>query len=655
MARQYTGKRSSQLTDFIIEKWGGLNTSTKDIKLLQIGQSPDSLNWITGPDGDHIELRRGSALLHSTRQTGVGAITGLGVGYKFDQTQIPFYSYGRKVFYYDSTVGDSVEVGTDMLPTAASGEDIIMRPYQNIAGSFMYITSPNSSIYKIPVANPGSSVDLLSTTYRFGVMNITQGRMIGGQRNGTSSNNADKTGFYESYIDKSLVSSYTQTTGESYGTGDGTTKTFTHTVTNIGAKKTSFYAQVTDGVETFTDNRNGVMSGSLGGTGTINYATGATSVTFNTAPANLAAITCSYYIEDATSQGIADFSFSATRTTGQGNVLRQDDGGGNMMSMFPFQNVIYCLHQFKTWQVTNTIDDTKVSNDPYRDHAGVPYPRASFSMEDGILYLDNTNPAVPRLRILRIQESSPNTTIVPESVSDELDLSVNDFTSAIVFYWGDFQILACRNIRNGVADTFNGTMYVRQRPRYASNGIISGGYWSKLDYPVTSLAEYLGTLISGDSQSNNVYTLFSGFDDDGSAISNYWTSGSMNLGIDGVKKANRMVLEGLIQKTQKVDVYVSYDSGPFTKVFTLDGSGNYVDLGNQTTVGSYTVGSKIVGGGGGTVFANSFRVDFPITSDRFEYMRIKLQATDVGYVQFDRVTIKDLRYKGRHLLPTQTI
>ena len=40
----------------------------------------------------------------------------------------------------------------------------------------------------------------------------------------------------------------------------------------VSGKKTCMYPSVTDGTETFTDDRNGLMIGSLGGTGTINYA-----------------------------------------------------------------------------------------------------------------------------------------------------------------------------------------------------------------------------------------------------------------------------------------------------------------------------------------------------------------------------------------------
>jgi hypothetical protein len=59
------------------------------------------------------------------------------------------------------------------------------------------------------------------------------------------------------------------------------------------ARPGTFWA--TDGVETFTDNGVGGIIGSAGGTGTINYASGAVSVTPNADPGNGTALTVNYY------------------------------------------------------------------------------------------------------------------------------------------------------------------------------------------------------------------------------------------------------------------------------------------------------------------------------------------------------------------------
>jgi len=94
-----------------------------------------------------------------------GNITGLGVGTRYDGRQIPFFSYGRKIKYYDLDSDDTIEVGSDILPEEADGDEVSIFPYQNLAGAFVYCSSPNSSNYKIPVANPGNAVDQNSAVF----------------------------------------------------------------------------------------------------------------------------------------------------------------------------------------------------------------------------------------------------------------------------------------------------------------------------------------------------------------------------------------------------------------------------------------------------------------------------------------------------------
>jgi len=66
-------------------------------------------------------------------------------------------------------------------------------------------------------------------------------------------------------------------------TGDGATTGFTNTFSsNVPIQKESVV--IDDTVEVFTDNGLGVLTGNQGGTGTVDYETGAISVTFNTAP-----------------------------------------------------------------------------------------------------------------------------------------------------------------------------------------------------------------------------------------------------------------------------------------------------------------------------------------------------------------------------------
>lgn len=629
------------IPDFKLERFYGINTNIRDTKTLKPGYSPDSLNWITvGKEGDHIELRRGSAVLGKTPNEDIGGkITGLGIGLRNDGSSVPFFSYGKKVKYYDIVTDDVVEVGTDLIPVVADGKDIWFEPYQNLAGNFVYLGCSNMSVHKIPTANPGSAVDQVTNNYRFDVFHIGRGRSFAGQRKGIVAGNQDNTGLYLSYIDKALLSSYTQVTGEAFATGNSTDKTWNHTAVVIGSGKTIMYPSVTDGVETFQDDRNGLLIGDKGGTGTVNYATGAMSVTFFTAPTG--AITCSYYHETSTSSGILDFTGS---TNGQGKSFRQDDCGA-MMAIFNLNTIEYCFHKLKTYQLTPTLDDTQSTNLPYRN-VGIAYPRSACQTPEGILFIDTARPTQPKFRVLEVLTGTDNQTIEPESISDDLDLTPFEFDYGVAFRWGDYRIFCVQERVNGSANNYNSIMWIQNT---------LSGAWDKLDYYASCLAEYNGGLIAGNSISNNVHTLFSAYDDSGDIIFNHWISSPLDLEYDGLKTCRRMVINGLIQKEQSYEVWLSLDGGAYTLYKTVLGSGSYVDSGVNTSIGSQTIGSKIIGGGAGEDTAHPYELDFKINTDKFTNISVQVKALGIGYVSINSFTFKDIRDKGRKLISSRTI
>src|SRR3990167_1556623 len=323
----------------------------------------NSVCWLT--KGDKIELSKGRSLL-GTAVTGSGKVTSLFTARQADGTEVLFRTYARKILYYIVAAGAWSELGTNTLPAAASGEDISWARYDSPAGVQVWASSPNSSLYKLMLANLGAIEDQYDSTKNYkGKIAIKNNRMI------LFGRVADRTGVYLSYIDKQT---YTNVATENIGTGDGTTKTFTDTLAFKagGAKRTCFAITATDGTETFTDDNNGVLTGSAGGTGTINYDTGAISVTFFAAPANLQAITADYQWEDSTNNGIADFTKSTPRTARQGAIFRQDDGGGDIQNVMTYNNVDYCLHEFKTWALAIGADDTDATNLIYRERVGIP-------------------------------------------------------------------------------------------------------------------------------------------------------------------------------------------------------------------------------------------------------------------------------------------
>lgn len=622
--------------DYSIETFYGLNTAIKDTKALKPGFSPDSLNWVTSKEKDSIELRRGYTRLGLT-DAGLGKVTGMGVGLDYDGNEVLFLSYGRKLKYYDTVADDMVEIGTDTLPSAADGEDVWFEPYQALGGAFIFAGSPNSSIYKIPVANPGSAKDQVVNNYRFNTFHIGQNRSFAGQRNGTVSGNIDKTGLYLSYIDKDQLSDFTQVTGEALS---GSGASYSGTLAAITSKRTAAYVSVTDGVETFKDDRNGNLIGSAGGTGTINYATGAVSVTFAATAAG--SVTVDYYWEDSTSAGILDFTGSGV---GQGKSFRQDNGGGELMAIFNINTTNYCFHRLKTWQFQSSLDDTESTNLEYRN-VGIPYSRAAFQTPDGILLADVSRTNEPKFRRMQVLQGTDINTIEPEAISDNLDLSSYGFTKCVAYRWGDYEIFCVQKKTLGVLDTYNSVMLIHN---------VVSDTWDKLDYYASVLVEYNGALIAGDPITNNALILFSGFDENGDVIPNYWISSDLDLGISNLKTCRRIVIDGLIQNDQELAVDVSYNGGAWTTVFTIEGDADYVDAGIEVSIGSETLGTGVIGGGGGEETASPFEVDFPLNSDRFTDIRVRLRALNVGYVSVHSITFKDIRNKGKKHLPSRTV
>lgn len=604
------------------------------------GSAADSLNFVF--KADKLELRRGSLLLGTTVD-GAGKVTGLGVGTLSNGTQLLYKTYAQKVLYYDTTTSDWIEIGIDMLPAAASGEDVSFAAYTNLAGSQMLLSSPNSSIYKIMNANPGSITDLLSTTYR-GYLKIGQGRSFLWNQQG-STGGKDKTSVYGSYIDKDELSDYTQIAGEAIGVLGSLTYSGTLAFKAAGPKRTCFFVTFADTAETFTDNYDGTLSGTLGGTGTINYTTGVYSITFASAAAG--AVTATYYWEDSTSTGVADFSKSTPRTAGQGFVMPQPDAGGNLQGIAEYQDSQYCIHRFGTNKLTLGQTDTSATNLPFRKKVGIPNWRAYCETGDGVYYVDDVDEADPHIRLLTLNVVS--TEVVPVSVSEALDLSNYRFDHAAMAEWGNFVLVACRTSDSAANNRV-----------LAYDRIIKN--WAIHDWWVSCFAVYNGTLVGGSSVTNDAFTLFSGSDDDDSTISGHWIGGISLLAImsgrskraypiPSLKKVKRMVVQGEIGPSQHVEVHLSLDNGQFVLVGQIDGDGTYVDKTQSVDVGAVTVGRIEVGGGGeqGEIPAYNYIHELSLGLAKFRTIQLKLQPTGLGYFSVAGITWKDIRIKEMRL------
>lgn len=760
--------------------WEGLVTAVDDPRSIRKGQTPDEINWVTSQKGDNIQLRGGKLLVGRTRRTGDG-VTGIGVGTLANGIQQIVYSANQSVYYYDNSVDTHETTTADLLGPAANGETTSIFPYTNPAGSWLFITSPHSSIYKVAAANPRSATDQNQKSaipnYRFGFAKIDQGVFMGVNRFGVDPSKRDPSGLYfgrvdtvggssgypmfmpvplqpsgvaqtgglmtsgtyyyvitavnangtettqsaqssgvvvdgstnksvqlswktvagasyynvyrttssasypspslagsTQYVSNPLIGSFTDNIGTtlagsppssstispttSIGTGNGSTTTFSgvlsyyySSTSTPRAPITGFGVQITDGNESFNDDKSGNLVGSLGGSGTIDYMTGAYSVTFQTAPSNGSAITYSGYSEDATQGGVLDFTVDGSDETGTyAQIFRQDDAGGIGMGIAAFQGIQYVLHQFRTWNTQISVGgdgDRTYSNDPYWSKIGAPFPRSFFETGDGVLFIDNTDAENPKVSILEIPPNSTNLTVVPISISDDLDLSMFNFSKAVVYRFGEYDFMSCIESVNGIPNTYNSRTYIRNI--YSSN-------WNLTDFTPNCLGIYQGQLIMGDSLSPNLFQIFSGFDDDGGVINNYWDTSYYDCGLEGLKQIDYIHVSGLIQPNQSIQISLSLDFGNYVQYFTVAGNGSYVNKSIQVEIGGTQIGSSVIGSGaGGGTVANPFEIDIPVFTDNFEYISTQFKALNIGYAEVDKLSYKGVRNVQRSILPTQSV
>lgn len=623
----------------------GLINSIEDVSIPR-GSASNSLNWLT--KGFKIELRRGMNVL-GAEITGLGRITGLRSVKNPDGTDLLIRTRKRKVEYFDEATDLWVENGSNVLPAEvvaddALGEEITIEPYENATGAQAWLNSRSAGPHKIMTANPGSitAMYVAGTNYK-GKMRIKNGRMFVWDRFGNPPNRVD---LFASKLDTKASSDYTQISAEAI-VGSGTNITGTLAFKAGGTRRICF--EVTferdTSAETFTDNGDGTLTSTAGGTGTINYTTGAFNITFASAATT---VTATYRWADDSSGGIADFAFSATRTAGQGFILHQGTGG-DFQNLASLNGTEYCLHKFKTWAVNISVDDLDVTNLIFRDKVGIPNHRAMVETADGIYYIDDTDENDPAFRLLTLETQS--TEVIPRSVSKQfklsdvrigVDLTNFNFDRAVATEFGDFILFACRTKDS----TNNNKVFVYNKVNKAID---------VLDYFVSSFAVYNGTLVAGDDVSDNVFTLFSGHDDFNSYIYNFYESGYDNLGYEGLKRVAELTVGGEIGPEQAMKISISIDRGPFVEVrsisdvdnglHAIEGSEGYVDRTQRVTIGPLILGRGELGGGGDGVEAYNYRRSFRIALDKGEFIKFRVEGVRFGYLSLTEFTFRDVRLK----------
>src|SRR5574343_922671 len=154
----------------------GTISTIEDINIPREASS-GSINWIT--KGTQIELRRGQYRLALTEILGNNKVSGGIVAQKANGDEVLFFSYDRKVLYYDSTTQEFVEIGSDVLPSGSEDDVITFTSITTVSGPQVWLNSPHAGLHKIMVANPGNITSMYDGTKNGrGYCKIQGGRMV---------------------------------------------------------------------------------------------------------------------------------------------------------------------------------------------------------------------------------------------------------------------------------------------------------------------------------------------------------------------------------------------------------------------------------------------------------------------------------------------
>lgn len=604
--------------EYIIETFKHGTINTIDPKLIKKGAASHSRNFITSLD--RIELSRGRQLI-GEEVAGNDPVLGLHTAYRQDGTAVVFRKNGTKLEYYDGEAWQEAKTGL------TDGEELCFANVVTPAGHMVYMASLDG-LFKVYSANPASVIDLSDSTKNANIRSkilFNKSRLIGwGAKN-------DPTGLYFSKVDRD--SNYTSITGESVG-ASGSTE-YSGTLANGQV----FGLVIKDGTQTVTDDKNGNLIGD--GTGTINYATGAYSVTFNATTAT--AVTADYLYENPKTGGLADFTWSATRLAGEGNIQRQDSQGSITRAVNVFDDKYFSLQDRGSWEVNINAADDNWSNQVHRREAGTPSWKASVPTANGIVYVDNFEPENIKLKMLTYDVN--NELIVPITFSEDkngIGFDMGRFVwdrDTVLFKFGDLIVMSCKT-----SDSTVNNRTILYNTTLRCFDVLDNGYnfFTIVD----------NKLWGGDSSSSNVYEIFTGWDDLDYGIEGEWESGDDRLDTEQLKKVKRFQAEGYIARSQKFEVWLSFDNDEYEYVETVDGDGPYVNESEQIEVGSHMLGDQMIGGDNTTTIANLFLREMRVKAPKFQKVQIKLVPIGLGYLDIRKLKFSDIRHKG-HKIPSK--
>lgn len=597
------------MADHEIKKFASGVHNREDNEDTPKDSAKDALNWTT-IDG-RSELARGKVTVGV--EGSAGNCPAVHVGYRANGAAVLWRKISTKIQYYNGSAWVDVVTGLN------AADLYVFANYSSLTGAWTFAGGPGG-LFKFSNANPGDYIQLYTTTDFFcGFPLIDKARMyLWGIAK-------DTTALYRSYIDVQRAgTSFTQVSNENLASGNGVQVAFSGVLSFKagGAKRNCGLVTVkcTDGGgETFTDDKNGVLKGSAGGTGTINYITGAWSVNFVTVPSNTSNnVKADYVWEDSTSKGVADFSYSASRAAGEGDVIRQDEGGDAIQQLvIGIDGNYYSIKKQSAYQHKYSDDDKTFNNQVVRRNIGILTRKSAVATGRGVVFINTANPDRPQLTVLEknpLGDDILATELIPHFAWEHFD-----YSDAVMDTYGQFVLLSSRQVGSIVNDRML-IIDINKQTVDITN------------YGMKSLTKDGGVLYGGSPHTESVYKVLNGFDDDGYALSNYWDSKNETYGVRRLKKYRRLRFRGEIDPAQYVEVYADFDGAGYALIGTIRGDASYVNRTSPSSVGTTMVGEVAVGGDGvTTVYPYEMQIK-AVKIPKFRRRSLRFIAKGIGYV-----------------------
>lgn len=568
----------------------------------------DALNWLT--NAGSIELSRGKVLIGPEGPQ--GEVRAQWFGYRADGTKVQYRLTGGTIQYLNVSLNTWVTIVSGLNAT----DDYTFANYSSLAGNFTFATGPGG-LFKFHNANPGSYINMYASGTNFlGKCLIDKARML------MYNLPTDKTGLYGSHIDPQSSVVYTTVTNEVLGTGNGVTTTFSGTLafkgSNALANAFGLLLNMNPSGITAIDDYNGIISGT-GVTGTINYVTGAWTLTFASAVAGGTQIRVTYQWENSNVKGLTDFTKSSPRVASEGFVVRQDEGGDAIQKvLLGLDDAYYSVKKYSVYRFVMDATDLNPTNDVYRKDIGIAYWQSAVATGKGIVFMNTANPDKPELT--RLEKNPLGDNIEPNVLLPQFKWENYAYDEAIMETLGRYLLIVCKQI----GSLSNDRLLLCD---LSANTVDITGFGMK------SIGKDGATLYGGSPYTQSVYQIFSGFDDDGYVIDNFVELKGETYKSERLKKFRRLRLQGRISQQQSYEVYISYDDQDYQLVGTVLGTGTYVDSNAPATVGTQLVGDEAVGGESLTDsdVVYPYFLEMKVKCPKFRKRSIRFVALGFGY------------------------